>query len=468
MYFVLNCIFGHVICTLFFSNTHHMLLFQLIRNIIQELAPKENERHVRDKRSGDRRGPPPVINERFAKLAEEEKEKNDFRCRDNGAAADNRDNRERDRGGPTPMQTNSRFAAVAADNDAERAARDVQRAEREANRMSPPPIQTNSRFAAVAADNDVERANREMERGGDRFGRNDGPPPMQTNSRFAAVAADNDAERANREMERAERMGSGGDRFGRNEGPPPMQTNSRFAAAADAHQRENESRDRERGERMGCGGGDNRFGRNDNASGPPPMQTGRFANLVQDDEDYVPAEVRNQRLQERKMEEQEGGGRFGGQDGGGRFGRLDDDRGGGSRFGGRDQQRGGNRYGRGNDGGEVQLPTQPRWKTEAENQEDAFPPLGGNKGNVAGILAPKDRDEVVQAPVEAPLTLPGEDEAAAKARIEKKKREDGKLFVYLSVIKCIEYLSNHSTKQRKKTVIRRYTVRHLNRQWTVP
>lgn len=155
------------------------------------------------------------------------------------------------------------------------------------------------------------------------------------------------------------------------------------------------------------------------------MQTGRFANLVRDDEDYVPAEVRNQMLQERRMEEQEDGGRFGGQDGG-RFGRPDDDRGGGSRFGGRDQQRGGNRYGR-DDNGEVQLPTQPRWKTEAENQsaqEDAFPPLGGNKSNVAGILAPKGRDEVVQAPVEAPLTLPGEDEAAAKARIEKKKRED--------------------------------------------
>ena len=40
------------------------------------------------------------------------------------------------------MQTNSRFAAVAADNDAERAARDVQRVEREANR-GPPPMQTN-------------------------------------------------------------------------------------------------------------------------------------------------------------------------------------------------------------------------------------------------------------------------------------------------------------------------------------
>ena len=327
------------------------------------------------------------------------------------------------------MQTNSRFAAAA---DADRS---VPRGFDRNNDNGPPPMQTNSRFAAVAADNDAERAARDVQRAEREANR--GPPPIQTNSRFAAVAADNDAERANREMERAERSG-GDNRFGRNDGPPPMQTNSRFAAAADAHQRENENRDRERGERMGGGGGSgDRFGRRNDNAGPPPMQTGRFANLVQDDEDYVPAEVRNQRLQERKMEEQEGGGgRFGGQDGG-RFGRPDDDRGGGSRFGGRDQQqRGGNRYGRGsNDGGEVQLPTQPRWKTEAENQsaqEDAFPPLGGSKkSNVAGILAPKGRDEVVQAPVEAPLTLPGEDEAAAKARIEKKKKEDGKLLVYL-------------------------------------
>ena len=322
------------------------------------------------------------------------------------------------------MQTNSRFAAAA---DADRS---VPRGfDRNNDNVGPPPMQTNSRFAAVAADNDAERAARDVQRAEREANR--GPPPIQTNSRFAAVAADNDAERANREMERAERMGGGDNRFGRNDGPPPMQTNSRFAAAADAHQRENENRDRERGERMMGGGGD-RFGRRNDNAGPPPMQTGRFANLVRDDEDYVPAEVRNQMLQERRMEEQEDGGRFGGQDGG-RFGRPDDDRGGGSRFGGRDQQRGGNRFGR-DDNGEVQLPTQPRWKTEAENQsaqEDAFPPLGGNKGNVAGILAPKGRDEVVQAPVEAPLTLPGEDEAAAKARIEKKKKEDGKLLVYL-------------------------------------
>lgn len=44
---------------------------------------------------------------------------------------------------------------------------------------------------------------------------------------------------------------------------------------------------------------------------------------------------------------------------------------------------------------------------------------------MAGILAPKkSREEVVLPPVEAPLTLPGEDEAAARTRLDKKKREE--------------------------------------------
>ena len=44
--------------------------------------------------------------------------------------------------------------------------------------------------------------------------------------------------------------------------------------------------------------------------------------------------------------------------------------------------------------------------------------------SAAEILAPKKREEEkILQPVAAPLALPGEDEAAAKARIEKKKRE---------------------------------------------
>jgi len=52
-----------------------------------------------------------------------------------------------------------------------------------------------------------------------------------------------------------------------------------------------------------------------------------------------------------------------------------------------------------------------------------FPAL--NRGKMSNVLAPKKRsEEAVRPPVEAPLTLPGEDEAAARARVEKKKREE--------------------------------------------
>lgn len=43
---------------------------------------------------------------------------------------------------------------------------------------------------------------------------------------------------------------------------------------------------------------------------------------------------------------------------------------------------------------------------------------------MSNILAPKKRGEAVLPPVAAPMTLPGEDEEAAKARLEKKRREE--------------------------------------------
>ena len=326
------------------------------------------------------------MNERFAKLAEEEKERNfdrDFRRRDD--AAD---------GGPPQPVVSSRFAAAIEDH---RSYRD-----------------RNDNVASGAGD------------GG-------GPPLMPTNSRFAAAAADYETERATRDMERAERGA-----------PPPMVANSRFAAAAADNEREREVRDRERSDRFGrpgddrAGGGSDRFGRGDDRGGeerfgrndgPPPMQNSRFAAAVQGDEDYVPAEVRNQRRMER---EEQGQGRFGQQEGGGgRFGGDQDDGGdgrsrfgGGERGGGRygDRDRGQGRYGRGGDDEVVDLPTGPRWKQEEEDRSTF--PTTDKSSRVADILAPKKpREEVVLPPVEAPLTLPGEDEAAAKARIEKKKRE---------------------------------------------
>lgn len=71
----------------------------------------------------------------------------------------------------------------------------------------------------------------------------------------------------------------------------------------------------------------------------------------------------------------------------------------------------------------MEIPTGPRRDREYA-YENSYPPPQADKGKLAGFLAPKPRDDLVLAPVEAPLTLPGEDEAAAKARLEKKKRED--------------------------------------------
>lgn len=270
------------------------------------------------------------------------------------------------------------------------------------------------------------------DRGNDRD-RDAGPPLQLTNSRFAAVAADYETERGNRDRERAER------------GPPPQVANSRFAAAAANHERENDMRDRDRAERGGGDsrfdrrrddddrGGGNRFGRGDERggggfgrnNGPPPMvQNSRFAAAVLGDEDYVPAEVRNQRNNERN--EQEGGGRFGQQDGGSRFDWQDGD---GRAFGGggggyNDRGGGGGRFGnnRGRGGDQMEIPTGPR-SQQYDAPADSYPPL--NKGKVANILPPKKRDAgMVTAPVEAPMTLPGEDEAAARARLEKKRLED--------------------------------------------
>lgn len=136
--------------------------------------------------------------------------------------------------------------------------------------------------------------------------------------------------------------------------------------------------------------------------------------------------------------EEQGQGRFGQQEGGGgRFGSGQEDSGDGrGRFGGGergggggggrygDKDRGQGRYGRGGDGEIIDLPTGPRWKQDENEDSRSLFPTVEKSSRVADILAPKKpREEVVLPPVEAPLTLPGEDEAAAKARIERRKRE---------------------------------------------
>jgi hypothetical protein len=208
--------------------------------------------------------------------------------------------------------------------------------------------------------------------------------------------------------------------------PPPVQQNSRFAAAAADYDRERGERDAmraERGERFdrredgGRDGG--RFGRDAGPAVPP--QNSRFAAAMAEDADYLPADVRQQRERER-MEQREMGG--GDERRGGGFG-GEERRGGGfgDRGGGRYGDNRGGRYGNRQTDGEIVLPTAPKWKQEAEAADDnAFPPI--NKGNVSNILAPKKREEeTVLPPVAMPLTLPGEDEEAAKARLEKARLE---------------------------------------------
>ncbi len=349
-----------MVVTTFRPSTKRLIVITYISQP-QELGNDRRNRGDRGDRDRDRRGPPAIVNERFAKLAQEEKEKNmerEFRRRDN-------------------------------DNHS-------------SNNMGPPPT-VNSRFAAAAeADRSVPRDHEQDAAG---------PPPMVANSRFSAAADAYREDKMARDMERAER------------GPPPQVTNSRFAAAAMDYERESEQQRVDRFDRRGSdeggdrGGGRGHFGRD--AGGPPPIpQNSRFAAALEADADYVPAEMRNQRDNER------GDDRFGrgaGDDG-------DDRRGGGRGFGmgggGSRFDRGGSGVGRYGDnrrnGDEIQLPSGPSWK-QAPVEDNAFPPL--NKGNVSNILAPKARDEAVLPPVTAPLTLPGEDEEAAKARLEAARLE---------------------------------------------
>lgn len=162
-----------------------------------------------------------MVNERFAQMAEEEREKYHTTRKEDRRS----DRLER---GPPP----------------------------------PPPLQENSRFAkAIEEDADYIRNRQDRRAGGPGGGMSNrgrdsefldrGPPPVQ-NSRFAAAAAEMELEREREMKEREERRamrGMGGD-YGRGSSPPPppMQpVNSRFSrAAADrAMEREQENRERE-------------------------------------------------------------------------------------------------------------------------------------------------------------------------------------------------------------------------------
>lgn len=111
--------------------------------------------------------------------------------------------------------------------------------------------------------------------------------------------------------------------FHDNQGPPPV-AKSRFAAAAAMAEEESFEREERRRERDAFyNRGDDHRGGGGEGGAPMPQQS-RFAAAAAADEDYVSFEDRERRMAERRFEERDGGGRFGGRDD---YGRRGDDRG---------------------------------------------------------------------------------------------------------------------------------------------
>jgi len=331
---------------------------------------------------------------------------------------------------------NSRFAAVvAADPDYIGGFRRNPKEER-GSTSTPPPLQVqNSRFAAaVAADPDYTpatstiggfRRNTKEERGK--------PPPLEVqNSRFAsAVAADPDYAGTTADGGfRSSRLKKEAEPYYHQQEPPLEVQNSRFAAAAAA-------------DRDYAGGTTSSFRssrRYDNDDqqqqlGPPkPPSNTRFAAAIQADADYRDREDRR---------DFDRGARGGTSTSDGRAGDRRDDtyrRGGGGGGGSRgsyytdsdaQQQRGryephqrrtggDNRFRDDRGSSEAELPRFPSSSTREETNVISaadFPPLKSTV-EIAALLKPAP-----PPPVSIPIALPGEDEEAAIARIEKKKKE---------------------------------------------
>jgi len=292
---------------------------------------KDNPNYGR--RNREPQGPPPVVNERFAKLADEHK---DFKEREERDRFDNhRMDRNHERGEPRPSYSHN-------DHTFNRA---------------PPPMQQNSRFARAAESDDTYISNSNRLSG---FNNNNNSNHDKTNKEHNDFDADS---------------------------PPPIQ-NSRFAAALEAR-----DRDRERG-RDNFRDQDN-FRRNDNpymgGRGPPPSPpkvNSRFA----------AAAAENELQRERDMKERE-------ERRASRFNRDDRD-------GPSNHRSDFNRSnGRNNTMGRFSDPLPP-----AERGTELIVP------ELPKHLQPKKKPEPVLPPVSAPLALPGEDEEAAKARIERAKK----------------------------------------------
>lgn len=247
--------------------------------------------------------------------------------------------------GPPPI-LNERFAMLAVEE------RDKPVRERDSRRSSvdsgPPPIQESSRFVkAIEADNTYIPPSA-------RGGMGQAPPAKVQNSRFVAASAELQAERQADMRGREER------RFEREQqqGPAPLPSNTRFAAAFAELEADREKGNREREDRRSSARNRDHPDRFNPSSGYEGPQ-GRFR-----------------------------------QDHGGRT----------------DENRG--RYGKAADVN----PFPPIGPLMSKKTEFIRPELPKH-------LQPKKEPESVLPVVSAPLALPGEDEEAARARIEKKKRE---------------------------------------------
>jgi len=341
----------------------------------REQAPRE--RRHRD--PPQQRGPPPILNTRFVKLAEEEEEHHPTNARDRDSDNDHHRRNDRLSSGPPPLQ-DSRFRR-AAESD-----------EQHSNRETP-----------VSPPTD-----------------NLGPPPKIQNSRFAAAAKGFEADKEIEMRERGERRNDMGRPPSSSEelGPPPLPTNSRFAAAAEEYEVEKERENSERDDRRGGNrfgddrGGDRGFG--DNGRGDDRGFGGRGRS---DDRGF-------------------GGDRGGDRGGGGGFGGdRGGDRGGGGGFGG---NRGGDRSGGSGFGGggnrfsqvdHSSLNRDDGNNNSRNSSHDNFSSLGKNRTDLTPPILPKHlqpqkKKEPILPAVSAPLTLPGEDEEAARVRIENKRREE--------------------------------------------
>lgn len=224
------CVFYHVL----FRNVFYLSIYPPCTNDIA--LTHIHDSCFKNTQRGDpfhhrNRGPPPVVNERFARMAEEEREKYNASRRDDPRRSDRLE-----RGGTHTLPP-------------------------------PPALQENSRFAKAIQEDPDYNPNKHDRRGGmsnrgrDYDDLDRGPPPVQ-NSRFAAAAAEMELEREREMKEREERRamrGGMGDYHGRGSlsssstdalqpPPPPLQpVNSRFSrAAADrAVEREQENRERD-------------------------------------------------------------------------------------------------------------------------------------------------------------------------------------------------------------------------------